>query len=46
MQMGKVWGTFFNAGVNSDKTTNKLGLEKSFRIAWHAIIRGRKKFYK
>lgn len=32
MLMEKVWGTFFNAGVNSNKPTDKLGVEKSFGI--------------
>ncbi|TKH01748.1 hypothetical protein FC682_22825 [Peribacillus simplex] len=33
--MEKVWGTFFNAGVKSDKTTDKLGLEKSFGMRYY-----------
>ncbi|MCK1985848.1 MULTISPECIES: hypothetical protein [Peribacillus] len=37
--MEKVWGTFFNAGVNSDKATDKLGLEKSF--GFQSYLEGR-----
>lgn len=42
MQMEKVWGTFFNARVNSDKTTDKL----VGKVIWHAIILGGKTFNK